>query len=89
MVYVITEPCVGVKDKSCVSVCPVDCIYGSDKDWLQLYIHPDSASTAELALRPVPLARSIPNLMYRTRSCPLSSERECAFLSNPWLLMPG
>ena len=24
--YVITEPCIGVKDKSCVSVCPVDCI---------------------------------------------------------------
>ena len=27
MTYIITEPCVGVKDASCVDVCPVDCIY--------------------------------------------------------------
>jgi ferredoxin len=37
--YVITEPCVGVKDKSCVAVCPVDCIHGGDDD-LQLFIDP-------------------------------------------------
>ena len=40
MAYVITEPCIGVKDKSCVDVCPVDCIYGTDEDD-QLFIHPD------------------------------------------------
>ncbi len=40
MAYVITEPCIGVKDKSCVDVCPVDCIYGTDDDD-QLFIHPD------------------------------------------------
>ena len=40
MAFVITEPCVGVKDKSCVDVCPVDCIYGTDEDD-QLFIHPD------------------------------------------------
>lgn len=40
MAFVITEPCVGVKDKSCVDVCPVDCIYGTDEDE-QLYINPD------------------------------------------------
>ena len=27
MTYIITEPCVDVKDKACVEVCPVDCIY--------------------------------------------------------------
>ena len=27
MTYVITQPCVGVKDGSCVDVCPVDCIH--------------------------------------------------------------
>jgi ferredoxin len=38
MPYVITEPCIGTKDASCVEVCPVDCIYeGPD----QYYIHPD------------------------------------------------
>ena len=38
--YVITEPCIGVKDASCVAVCPVDCIYATDDDE-QYYIHPD------------------------------------------------
>jgi NAD-dependent dihydropyrimidine dehydrogenase PreA subunit len=27
MTYVIGEPCVDVKDRSCVDVCPVDCIH--------------------------------------------------------------
>jgi NAD-dependent dihydropyrimidine dehydrogenase PreA subunit len=25
--YVIAEPCIDVKDRSCVDVCPVDCIH--------------------------------------------------------------
>jgi NAD-dependent dihydropyrimidine dehydrogenase PreA subunit len=40
MAYVITEPCVDVKDASCVDVCPVDCIYTTDADNMY-YIHPD------------------------------------------------
>lgn len=39
MAYVIAEPCIGVKDKACVAVCPVDCIHG-DEDSPQLYIDP-------------------------------------------------
>ena len=27
MAYVIAEPCIGVKDNSCVEVCPVACIH--------------------------------------------------------------
>ena len=38
MAYVVTEPCIGVKDKACMAVCPVDCFY---EDAEQLYIHPD------------------------------------------------
>jgi ferredoxin len=38
--YIITEPCIGVKDASCVEVCPVDCIYTTD-DAEQYYINPD------------------------------------------------
>ena len=26
MAYVIADPCIGCKDASCVTVCPVDCI---------------------------------------------------------------
>lgn len=40
MPYVITEPCIGVKDTSCVDVCPVDCIHGREDD-PQLYIDPE------------------------------------------------
>jgi ferredoxin len=40
MAYVITEPCIGTKDKSCVDVCPVDCIHGTD-DSEQYYIDPE------------------------------------------------
>jgi ferredoxin len=25
--YVISEPCIDIKDRSCVDVCPVDCIH--------------------------------------------------------------
>ena len=38
MPYVVTEPCIGVKDKSCITVCPVDCIYAIDD---MVVIHPD------------------------------------------------
>src|SRR3954468_3747719 len=38
MTYVIVETCIGVKDRACVDVCPVDCIYEGED---QLYIHPD------------------------------------------------
>jgi ferredoxin len=31
MTYIITEPCIGVKEQSCVDVCPVDCIHGDDQ----------------------------------------------------------
>jgi NAD-dependent dihydropyrimidine dehydrogenase PreA subunit len=41
MAYVITEPCIGKKDASCVDVCPVDCIYTSE-DGPQYYIDPDT-----------------------------------------------
>ena len=46
MTYVITQPCIGVKDASCVDVCPVDCIHpttgeaGFDEAEM-LYINPD------------------------------------------------
>lgn len=41
MTYVICQPCITVKDKSCVDVCPVDCIHGTDEDE-QLYIDPST-----------------------------------------------
>lgn len=41
MAYIITEPCIGVKDKACVAVCPVDCIHEGTEPYDMLYIDPD------------------------------------------------
>jgi NAD-dependent dihydropyrimidine dehydrogenase PreA subunit len=46
MTYIITEPCINVKDTACVDVCPVDCIHPRKdepefSDAVQLYINPD------------------------------------------------
>jgi NAD-dependent dihydropyrimidine dehydrogenase PreA subunit len=38
--FVISQACIDVKDKSCVEVRPVDCIY-TDADDRMCYIHPD------------------------------------------------
>jgi ferredoxin len=29
--YIIAEPCIDIKDLSCVDVCPVDCIHVADR----------------------------------------------------------
>ena len=62
MTYIIAEPCIDIKDLSCVDVCPVDCIHEADRI---LVIDPRSASTAAPANRSARSRRSSP----RTR-CP-------------------
>jgi len=39
MAHVITDACKNIKNKACVSVCPVDCISGGDETD-QLFINP-------------------------------------------------
>ena len=41
MTYTITDPCIDTKDKSCVEVCPVDCIHLDEEKDRMLYIDPD------------------------------------------------
>jgi ferredoxin len=46
MTYIIAEPCIDVKDTTCVDVCPVDCIHprkdeSEFESAAQLYINPD------------------------------------------------
>ena len=41
MTFVITQPCIDVMDKSCVDVCPVDCIHYEKGGDRKLYIDPD------------------------------------------------
>ncbi len=42
MAYVVTEPCVGTKDRACVEVCPVDCFYN----------HADAAINGKVGKQP-------------------------------------
>lgn len=32
MTYIVTEACIGVKDKACIAVCPVDAFEGHEDD---------------------------------------------------------
>jgi ferredoxin len=54
MTYVIAETCVDVKDKSCVEVCPVDCIIGEDEDRM-LFIDPDECIDCGACVDPCPV----------------------------------
>ena len=44
--YVITEPCIGVKDATCVQVCPGDCIHTTPEEG-QYYIDPSVCIACE------------------------------------------
>lgn len=52
MAYVIAEPCIGLKDKACVPVCPVDCIYEGER---MLYIDPDGCVDCHLCAEACPV----------------------------------
>ena len=38
MTMVVTEPCIGCKDKSCLVVCPVECFHEDER---MVYIDPE------------------------------------------------
>jgi NAD-dependent dihydropyrimidine dehydrogenase PreA subunit len=68
MAYVINEPCIGVKDGSCVEVCPVDCIHPtpdeSDYDTAeQLYIDPDECIDCDACVEACPVDAITPEDM--------------------------
>ena len=44
--YVITDPCIDLKDATCLEVCPVDCIESTASD-RQYYINPDLCIVCE------------------------------------------
>jgi ferredoxin len=54
MTYVITEPCLDIKDKSCIEVCPVDCIIAADEDRM-LFIDPDECIDCGACVDPCPV----------------------------------
>ena len=54
-VYVITEQCVDVMDRSCVEVCPVDCIHADAETDRICYIDPDTCTGCNLCLGACPV----------------------------------
>lgn len=52
MTMVVTQPCFGCKDKSCLPVCPMDCFY---EDENMLYIHPDDCIDCEACVSECPV----------------------------------
>ncbi|MGH7641993.1 MAG: 4Fe-4S dicluster domain-containing protein [Candidatus Dormibacteria bacterium] len=54
MTFVIGETCIDVKDKSCVEVCPVDCIIATDEDRM-LYINPLECIDCGACVDPCPV----------------------------------
>ena len=61
MAYVITKPCIGVKDTACVAVCPADCIHPTkdEPDFSaaeQLYIDPVTCVDCGLCVDECPVA---------------------------------
>jgi NAD-dependent dihydropyrimidine dehydrogenase PreA subunit len=63
--YVITEPCIGTKDNSCVEVCPVDCIHPTpdEPDYeqhQQLYIDAQECIDCDACAGACPVDACIP-----------------------------
>jgi NAD-dependent dihydropyrimidine dehydrogenase PreA subunit len=59
MAYVIVQPCVGVKDASCVEVCPVDCIHTDDAATMY-FIDPDECIDCGACVDPCPVDAIFP-----------------------------
>ena len=60
MTYVIAQPCIGVKDKGCIDVCPMDCIHGTDNDSM-LYIDPDDCIDCNACVPACPVDAIFPD----------------------------
>jgi ferredoxin len=60
MTYVITEPCIGTVDESCVDVCPVDCIH-TDKAANQFFIDPQTCIDCGACMSACPVEAIFPD----------------------------
>lgn len=50
MTYIVTEPCIGTKDRSCVEVCPVDCFYNYVSEDLNKKISKDPVKPGDFGM---------------------------------------
>ena len=67
MTYIIAEPCIDIKDRSCVDVCPVDCIHEFDR---MLIIDPEECIDCFAPTERILTARGVRTLAeLENRSC--------------------
>lgn len=50
MTYVVAQPCIGTKDRSCVEVCPVDCFYDHKNEELNKQEGKEPAKAGDFGL---------------------------------------
>lgn len=62
MPHVVTEPCYGCKDMSCIKQCPVDCFHEGEQ---MLYINPDECIDCTQCVESCPV-----NAIYRDTDVP-------------------
>jgi ferredoxin len=68
LAYIITEPCIGTKDNSCVEVCPVDCIHPTPEEEgyeavEMLFIDPDECIDCDACVEACPVDAIYPEDM--------------------------
>lgn len=61
MTYVITNACIDVHDRSCIEVCPVDCIYFDEDDDRMCYVHPDECIDCAVCESACPVGAIFPD----------------------------
>ena len=65
MAYVIAQPCIGVKDTACVTVCPMDCIHPTKEEAgfaeaEMLYIDPETCIDCNMCASECPVNAIFP-----------------------------
>jgi NAD-dependent dihydropyrimidine dehydrogenase PreA subunit len=58
MTYIIAEPCVNTKDRACVEVCPVDCIYEYVEE-VGAFVVPDPSTGSGMDKTVIPRGQSV------------------------------
>ena len=50
MTYIVAEPCIGTKDRSCVEVCPVDCFYNYPSEEMNKKVGKDPEKPGDVGM---------------------------------------
>lgn len=79
MTMVVTQPCIGCKDKACLPVCPADCFH---EDETMLYIDPDEcidcgACVTECPTEAIFYQDDVPELWHRFIDLNAAKAKEC------------